>query len=108
MHTDLERWLQTFAAGAATIYAWELTSRGWLRTRRTPVHGCCPLLAQWAQVTGGVMESGDGVWEAGAQQGLSPSACGDIMRAADRNPTGYDATLRARLLAICHVEESTP
>lgn len=106
MDIDLERWLNTFATGAAIVYPWQLTGRGWLRTSGfLPSRGWCPLLAQWIQGTGGVMAQCNS-WEAGERQGLSAQACSAVFRAADHNPTGYDATLRTRLLAICHVEES--
>ena len=108
MDNDLERWVETFAAGAGTAYPWELTPRGWLRTRSEGLsRGWCPLLAQWYQGTD-AMGADCNSWTAGEKQGLSNHACGEIFRAADRNPTGYNATLRARLLAICHVEESSP
>ena len=106
MDQEIERWVETFSAGAATAYPWALTPRGQLRTR----YGSqcwCPLLAQWMQRTGG-RQAACNSWQAGEQQGLSAQAISALFRAADRNPTGYDATLRARLLVICHVEEFTP
>ncbi len=105
MDCDLEQWLTRFAAGAGVAYPWKLTGRGWLRTRGVPASNSCPLLAQLGYETGAILGR-HAVWEAGERQGLLPFAVSAILRAADRNPTGYDATLRAHLLAICHVEET--
>ena len=108
MDHEIDMWLDMFAAGAATAYPWELTPRGWLRTRSIPAHGLvCPLLAQWRLDTGSGLALCCNSWAAGELQDLSAQACGAIFRAADRNPTGYDPILRARLLALCHVEESS-
>ena len=110
METDLDRWLDIFSSGAASLYQWELTGGGWLRTRTDSLSGCwCPLQAQWVQArpsTGGNLMQCNS-WQAGEQQGLSVQGISELMRAADHNPTGYDATLRARLLHLCHVEESS-
>ena len=102
MEQALEHWLTTFADGAGTSYEWEITARGWLRTCTA---GWCPLLAQWTHITGEIVPP-QTVFGVGERQGLSQQVCSQLIRAEDRNPTGYDATLRARLLSICHVEES--
>lgn len=106
MDHDLDIWLDTFAAGAGTAYQWQLTGRKWLRTRYDNLSCCwCPLVAQWMRDTGGVLAQYN-AWETGERQGLSAEVISELMRAADHNPNGYDPVLRARLLHICHVEES--
>jgi hypothetical protein len=113
---DLETWLTRFAAGAGTLFEWQLDeSRIVARLIADPNEASlmfeedmCPITAQATLETGELYPSLSFA-EAAEQQGLSDKDMNTIISVADYSwrLDLYKVRLRARLLHICHLEEPT-
>lgn len=114
MDPQIADWLVRFAAGAGTLYEWQVNEAGVLEAQvydfksDASLFSMCPLTAAMA-CERGPYTARTSVIHAERYFALREAMTDQIIHAADDTCDHADcATIRAHLLRICRVEEPTP